>query len=101
MKNQENKTRTERNLLKKLNKDNKISSVFGLLVVHPHSGKINRSVIETIIRHKSAGYDSTTLENVEYLKKYTNEYLILRDVNNKISGHFEKMPDYDSDGNLH
>ncbi len=68
---------------------NRIKTIFhGVEIVHPHSGKVSRSVISRCIKHLANGYNGETdVQNIANLKKW--EFvgcIVLSDVNGKISG---------------
>jgi hypothetical protein len=66
---------------------NETSKFFNLTVIHPHSGRVNRSVISRIIKHLSNGYLNSDKENANYLAKYSEgTQLIVEDVNYQIIG---------------
>ncbi len=61
------------------------TTFYGLTIVHPHSGKVSRSVIERLIRHYANGYlGQTSAQNAEYLIKNGDNYIVLKDINGKI-----------------
>lgn len=56
-----------------------------LTIIHPHSGKVSRSKVATLIKHRAKGYNSTDKENADYLSQYGENVVILKDENGKIS----------------
>jgi hypothetical protein len=73
----------------------KTTKFFELTVIHPESGKVNRSVISRIIRNLSNGYNNSDKENVKYLRKFDPaNTLVLSDVNYQIKGSLEYNPNY-------
>lgn len=59
----------------------------GLTIVHPHSGKVSRSEVKTIVKHLSNGYNrESDKQNAEKLLKYGEGVIILDDVNGSITG---------------
>jgi len=57
----------------------------GLTIVHPHSGKVSRSVVATLIKHQANGYlGQSDKQNAEYIAKWEGSTVVLEDVNYQI-----------------
>ena len=59
---------------------------YNLIIIHPHSGKVSRSVITKLLKRESNAYFGQNPDNkARWIGKWYGETVILQDVNNKIS----------------
>jgi len=61
------------------------TTFYGLNIVHPHSGKVSRSVVSRIVKHAANGYFRQSDEqNAMHLLNYGEKTIVLKDHNGKI-----------------